>query len=405
MQTYPITEPTSSLTFQDLITEVAYKIGCASYGSTGQDPPSLPTDNHDLILCKRIVNKAIRMFINDGYGNGTRQRPNGWRWLNQIAQVDLWPLIAADASHQTYVTIGAYNSTTNLTTLTMHVPSTAVILTPTSTGPPQFFPSMELRNIYLGGNPPASTQSFFLPTNVPTVSTIGTQYAIVNYLSPTQAQVEGPVSSTYTSTVGSSTIFSFSAVGDYTLPANFSGQYSGEITYVQNTNRGMTLAWTTEAAIRSRRQNYNFESGTPYQCAVRLIPQPTLDDLLYNPPRRRWELMAWRIPSEYLHVLFPYKLGFDNLVNLTDVPPSPFSFDEALKAACFAVAEKEVEDEQGVDWQYYQSQALINAWRIDDSNAPKMLGYFGNPAAAGSAQSPIRNFREYWYQRPTVPVF
>lgn len=395
-QVYPITEPTSALTFADLITEVAYKIGCADYGSTGTGAPSIPTDPHDLILCQRIVNKAIRMFINDG------PKPSGWRWLNQIAQVDFWPMIAADKSSTTYVSFTStnYNSTTNLTTLTLHTPSTVVQLTPTSTGI-SFLPSMELRNIYLGGNPPASTSSFFQPAGVPLVSTTGTPWTIVNYLSPTQIQVNGNPSSTSTLSHGS-TIFSMVPVGDYTLPANFSGAYSGEITYVQNTNRGMILRWTNESSIRSRRSNYNFESGTPYECAIRLIPRPTLNDLSYEPQRRRYELMAWRIPSEFLSVIFPFTLGFNSLVNNTDVPPSPFSFDETLKAACLAVCEKEVEDTFGPDWQYYTTSALPKAWDIDARSAPKALGYFSNPTAGSSAFPAIKAFRDYFYQRPTV---
>lgn len=396
MQTFPITEPTSALAFGDLITEVAYKIGCSDYGSTGASAPGIPTDPHDLTLCQRIVNKAIRMFINDG------PKPSGWRWLNQIAQVDFWPMIAADATNKTYVAFTStnYNSTTNLTTLTLHAPSTVVQLTPTSTTI-QFLPSMELRNIYLGGNPPASTSSFFLPTTVTNVSTTGTPWTIVNYLSPTQVQVNGNPSSTSTLSHGS-TIFSMVPQGDYTLPANFSGQFSGQITYVQNTNRGMILRWTDEASIRSRRSNYNFESGTPYECAIRLIPQPTYNDQTYTPPRRRYELMAWRIPSEFLSVVFPFTLGFNNLVNNTDVPPSPFAFDEALKAACLAVCEKEVEDTFGPDWQYYKSDALPKAWDIDARSAPKALGYFGNPTAASVAFPPIKAFRDFYYQRPNV---
>lgn len=399
--TYPITEPTSALTFGDLIAEVAYKIGLASYGASGTGAPAVPTDAHDLALCQRIVNKAIRMFINDGFGDGKVRRANGWRWVNQIAQVDLWPMIAADSTHATYVSIGTYNAGTNLTTLTLHVPSTApVVVSSTSSTNLSFYPTMELRNIYLGGNPPSSTQSWVPPLNQTIVSTVGSPYTIVNFLSPTQVQVNGQVSST----LGSSTIFSMVPTGDYTLPADFAGEYTGDISYVQNTNRGTILNWTDEATIRVRRSNYNFETGTPYAAAVRRIPRPTMNDLTFAPPRFRWELMTWRIPSEFLHVLFPYKLGFNNLVNNSDVPPCPFAFDEALKAACLAVAEKEVEDAYSVDWQYYKADALPKAWQRDDLSAPKRLGYFGNPSASHSA-NPIQNFRNNWYQRPTVPVF
>ena len=200
------------------------------------------------------------------------------------------------------------------------------------------------------------------------------------------------------------------AVGDYTLPADFSGQYVGEISYVSNTNRGMQIHWTDEASIRQRRQNFNFESGTPYEAAIRLMPTPSISPttpgqagLSFAPSRRRWQLMTWRISNEFLHVIFPYQLGFQYLVNLTDTPPSPFAYDEALKAAILAQAEYDVENQQGVAWQYY-AQALNKAFMLDAMSAPKKMGYFGNPTSHLGMGAAIRNFRDNWYQRPSVIV-
>jgi hypothetical protein len=474
--TYPISEPTSSLTFQDLIQEVALKIGCSSYGADGTGAPAIPTDTHDLTLCQRIVNKAIRMFIVDG------PAPSGWRWLNVIAQTDLWPQIAYDPTGQTYVT-ASYNAGPNTTTLTLVTP--AVAPEPSTVPPfyvPSFFSSMELRQIWLNGNPPTNTPGWWLPVDEQTPGTaitlasltsssttatattssphgfsngnsvtiygasqtpynglftvtvtsattftytmnttatspatgaifavlgdyrLGTAFTILSYLSPTQILVDGNATNQGFPT---NIPIAFAANGDYTLPANFSGQYTGAITYVANTNRGMILSWTDEASIRERRQNYNVESGTPYWAAVRLMPTPSYQ-ILTNAsglmtPRRRWELMTWRISSEFLSVIFPYSLAFNNLVNLTDLSPAPFSHDEAILSACKAVAEKEVEDTYGPDWDYYRNVALVNSKRIDAASAPKRLGYFGNPY---SGQWPnIKQFRDSLYQRPTVPVF
>lgn len=386
---YPIAEPTSALTFNDLIIEVAYKIGCAYYGADGTGEPQLPVDTHDLIVCKRIVNKAVRMFINDG------PSPNGWSWLKPIAQMDLWGQINAGPGSTNYLTSTAYVSSSNLTTLTLH--TTGIINSSTNV----FWPSMELKTIYLGGNPPSNVPGF---QNVSSTNTTGVPFTVVNYLTSSTVQIFGqPASSTFASTGTPSTSWSMIADGDYTLPADFSGQYAGEISYVANTNRGTVLHWTAEANIRQRRQNYNFESGTPYQCAVRLMPTPSLP-VDYAPQRRRWQLMAWRVPNENLHILFPYVLGFQSLVNLTDTPPSPFSHDEALKAACLGVAEKEVTDAYGVDWQYYKQDALVKSYRVDAMSAPKRLGYFGNPRGGSRFKNQIEEFRDDWYQRPTVPV-
>lgn len=405
LQTFPVAEPTSALAFQDLILEVAYKLGTASYGANGAGAVAIPTDPHDLDQAQRIVNKGIRMFLNDG------PPPNGWKFMRPIAQVDVWPQISADTTAQVgYITSTNFISSSNLTTLTWNLQGSA---NSTVTSTQLFYPSMELKTIYLGGNPPPGTPGFQSTlTPFPSTSTIGTPFTVVNYLSPSTIQIYGqPASSTFTSTGTPSTSWSMIADGDYTLPADFAGQYVGGITYISNTNRGMQLTWTDELSIRQRRQNFNFESGTPYECAVRLMPTPSITgttpgqaNLTYAPPRRRWQLMTWRISSEFLHILFPYQLGFQSLVNLTDVPPSPFAYDETLKAACLAQAEFDVENVMGLAWQYYKGDALRGARMLDAMSAPKKLGYFGNPTANTRAGSAIRNFRDNWYQRPTVGV-
>lgn len=477
---FPTLEPTSALTFNDLVTEVAYKAGVAYYGSDGTGAPAAPINAHDLAVCQRIVNKAVRKFINDG------PRPSGWRWLNPIAQVDLWPQISYDPTGSTYVnfTINPVINAvtyTGCTLLTLVTPNTPPPVGTIDTSYiPRFLQSMELRQIWLYGNPPSTTPGFFLPVDEQfTGQLIGKPVTILFWVSDTQLVVDGsaittiqtpvtnvaltsnmatitaantyapgnvvavtgltsgnaPLNGTWTvltasatgftfalthGDIGSNAVsaqtyiancpFSFAAQGDYTLPASFSGQFTGDPTFVANTNRGMILRWTTEFAVRSRRQNYNIESGTPYEVAVRLMPTPSYQPLTNTSglmlPRRRWELMTWRISSEFLSVIFPYTLGFNDMVNPGDIPPSPFSQDEALKACCLALVEKEVEDNMGgPDWTYYHEIALPQAHVIDSRSAPKALGYFGNPTAAGSAVPPIQAFRDFWYQRPTVPVF
>ncbi len=56
-------EPTFAMTFQDLIVDVAEFLGFSPY-SGGEGVASIPTDAHDLDLCKRLVNAGWRRFIN-----------------------------------------------------------------------------------------------------------------------------------------------------------------------------------------------------------------------------------------------------------------------------------------------------------------------------------------------------
>lgn len=72
-------QPTLSLTFQDYIIRVAEFLGFASYGST---VAGVPTDTHDLEVCKRIVNDGLRMFHN--------ANPN-WNWRHLLFEITFDP--------------------------------------------------------------------------------------------------------------------------------------------------------------------------------------------------------------------------------------------------------------------------------------------------------------------------
>lgn len=334
-------EPTSILTFQDLIIEVARKIGVASYGATGDGVVAIPTDARDLDDCKRHVNNGIRMFINDG------PRPNGWRWLNPVATLTIWGNQGVSATKT--VTGGPFTGGT--TVLTANVDS--------------FYPTMEFKDIVITG--------------------VGT-FNIESYTSATQVTVTGDAST------ASSATWSMTADGNYVLPQTFGGQYTGEITYGPDTNQGIDIRWQSETMVRQWREDVTDETGDPYWAAVR--------PMTIGSPRRRWELLVYPKPDEVMILKFPYTLHFNSLVNLTDVPPSPIGHDEAVKAACLAVAEKDVEGMQGPDWEYYTTSALPASHRIDALSAPKRLGYFGNPT--GGPTGSIHDFRRNWYDRPPV---
>jgi len=77
-----MSEPTSALNFYDLILRVAREAGIAYYGSGGNESAMIPVDVHNFDLCKKIVNDGIRMFISDA-------PPKGWRWMRRIMSVIL----------------------------------------------------------------------------------------------------------------------------------------------------------------------------------------------------------------------------------------------------------------------------------------------------------------------------
>lgn len=324
-------EPTSTLTFGDLILHVAEKLGLAYYGAAGTNAAAIPVNVHDLEKCKRIVNNALRMFVSNG------PKPNGWRWLRPVLQTDLWGDVAIDSSN--LISSATYNVSASNTTIV--VPQAA------------FFASMELKTM--------------------AITSVGNRI-IQSYVSPTSVVVSG----TSGASLGKS--FSIESNGNFTLPVSFSGQYLGGLSYVAGTNKGIGTDWADESTIRKWRADVEEETGTPYMFAVRIMDTGT--------PRRRWELMAFSKPDEDLSVEFPAMLGFDSLVNLTDVPPSPFSHDETIKAACEAQCEKDEEEALGVSWQYYSDVAMPNSFQIDAMSAPKTLGYFWNPTSTDGRVRP-----------------
>jgi len=331
-------EPTSVLTFTDLILKVAKKLGVAYFGANSDEVAQIPVDAHDLAECKALVNDAIRMFIHDG------PQPNGWRWLRPVASLSLWPSVSLNAANPILTAVFASGVTTLVST------SAA------------FFPSMEYKSIV--------------------ITTVGT-FTITEYVSTTSIKVSGDASAAH----GTNKTFSVTADGNYTLPQLFGGQHLGQIIYAASTNRGMYLDWCDESAIRAWRQDLSSDSGTPWKAAIRIKDTGS--------PRKRWELMTYPIPSELLVVEFPYQIHFDSLTTLTEVQPAPFSHDETVKAACYALCEKEKNDALGIDWDYYQNKCLPNSFRVDAASAPRKLQVLRGPRN-------IRDFRDNYYQRPNV---
>ena len=336
--------PSSALSFKDLIIEAARKIGVASYGSDGTGEVDIPDTDYDLDEVKRHVNNAVRMYLNDG------PAPNGWRFARPTDSIVVWGTIAVNAANTV--------SSTDRDTLNDRTTLQAVS--------DSFYPTMEGKPLVVTG--------------------VGT-FTIYQHVSATKVIVVGDASSAAAAT------WSMTADGNYTMPAVFGGEYIGDITYVANSNQGVGIDWMSEGHIRQWRESITDETGEPYWACVR-----PMNSEFEN--RRRWELMLYPQPDEIVTLEMPYILGFDKMLELNEHPPVPVSHDEALKAAVLALVEKDVEGALGIDWQYYHDNALPKAYQVDARSAPKSIGYIGNrPARRGSA---IQDFRQNWYDRPTV---
>ncbi len=107
-------EPTSALSIEALVLRVAREIGVAEYGSSGQGTAMIPVDSHDLELCRGIVWDGIRTFIAAG-------PIKGWRWMKRIMSVTMTSTRVtgtADAADSTSLTdltlIATYSDNTDL---------------------------------------------------------------------------------------------------------------------------------------------------------------------------------------------------------------------------------------------------------------------------------------------------
>lgn len=327
-------EPTSILTFKDLIIEVARKMGIAYYGADGDEEVQVPTDTHDLAEAKRHVNNAIRMFFSDAPSKG-------WLWTRPVQSFVLW----ADVSLSTATVTGsAYDPASNKTTITATTAS--------------FFPTMEEHTL--------------------TTTTTG-DFTITDYVSSTVVKVLTDATAVAAET------FSMVSNGAFTLPAIFAGSVQGAIHFAAGTNEGSVISWGSESDVRLFREDSSSQTGTPSIAAVR----PKTDVV---GSRRRWELVVWASPDSDITVEFPFDLHFDKLVEFDEVQPAPLMYDEAVKAACMAIVDKDGEGILGHDWEYYRGTALQNAYNINNRAAPKSVGSFNQGSISQADQ--IRFFRQ-----------
>lgn len=418
-----MSEPTSALSFEDLILRVAREAGISYHGSSGAERAMIPADDeHNLDLCKTIVNDAIRMFIADA-------PPKGWRWMRRIMSVVLTATritgiadATTDATHLVDLTLA-----TTYTTTDQLKDYYAYILTGTGAGS---YAKITAYNKTTGSCTVADWLDAYGNPGVAAGDPVtGDTFAI-----------------TSVETVGGD-------ISRYPLAENFGGEINGEIHYAENTNHSSVIEWRDEAYIRARR-TVTVITGYPRFAAYRPLE-------FYaggTGPKRRWELILDRDPVAADTVEFPYTLSFDSLqliagdassvsgsTGLLDTAlnnlypddyfngwtikiisgtgknsyalvddytggtaqfdvldwlsisgaaggtdpaalsvyvvtppgnlhPAGLRFDEAIKAACLAQAEMDIEEVVANFVQKYNQKSLPKAYATDTRSAPRKLG-------------------------------
>lgn len=263
-------EPTSILSYYDLILRAAELAGVAYFGSDGQQRAMIPIDDANTFdKCKRIVNDGIRMFI-----AGAPQL--GWRWKNRIQSVTFGSV----------ETTGECDSDGDSTSL---IDSDLQAVYDTDDEINGYYVYDITQNIYAVITAyTAGTDAS--PTGDITVAAWLDYDDVASSLTPAD---EDEYAITDVKTVA----------GDkarYWLDQDF-GRVAGEITWAKDSNRGHDISWSHETEIRNRRE-VSVSTGYPQVAAVRRYRN-----------RRRWELIVDPSPVATDTVEFPYELGFDEL--------------------------------------------------------------------------------------------
>lgn len=418
-----MSEPTSALSFEDLVVRVAELLGVADWDATDGTPIVPISDNtnrYDLSLCVRIVNNAIRMFIADA-------PPKGWRWMKRIHSL---------AMAITYTGTATAGTAASLTDSGL-----------ASTYADDFFNGY---SIYIKSG-----------TGVGESATITDYTGLTGVFDFTALSGGSTPDTTSVYTIAKSTLAIDGDGARYLLPEDFGGTVDGKITYTADSNHGTRINWVDEARIRDFRAT-TIQSGYPVWAAT-LPYSPTSPTIVAN---RRWEIMFEPRPASIQTIKFPYTMHFNklqlrggtatngaaaaisdsSLANLypddlyigwrvtvlsgtgkgataivtsfvgadgeffvddwlysdgtaaaanpasgslyiaqpaANIHPAGFRFDNTIEAACKARAQMEVDD-AGDNWiQEYRQVALPEAWRLDGRSAPRRLGPLYNPTHRG----------------------
>lgn len=249
-----MSEPTSVITFYDMLLRVAEKAGMAYYGSTGQGKATVPVDAFNLDKCKRIVNDAFRLF-------DASPPPRGWKWKERIASI----LLAVTASG----TATGGSSTT--------------LVDSGRTEDDDHFNDWVM--IVTGGTGKGE-------------SAIVTDYVSASGTFSFAALSGG-------STPDTTSVYRVEKVN--LLPEDFSGQVDGPISYATATNHGSQIMWVDESTIRMLRANW-VTVGYPLRAAY--VPYTPSAGVLGG---RRWELKVDPAPVAADTLLFPYTSHFNEM--------------------------------------------------------------------------------------------
>lgn len=271
-----MSEPTSIMTFEDLLIRVAREAGIAYYGPANSVQAMIPIDYGDLHLCKEIVNDGIREFIADA-------PVSGWRWRRRILSLSITGTrttgVADSASTTTIVDLDladVYDTDDEIVGYYCYITDGT------------------------GQNSWAIITGYTALTGTVTVSDWLDENGLAGGIDPV---TDSTFAITSVETVGGD-------IARYPLPENFYGEVTGPIHYASDTSHSISIEWVDESFIRARRAS-SVQTSHPQFAAIRAL-EP-LDGTISLAPKRRKELILDPQPSQDDVIEFPYLLLFDKM--------------------------------------------------------------------------------------------
>lgn len=270
-------QPTSRLSYQELIRKIAKKTGVAYYGESGDKEAMVPIELYNLEFCKDIAVDGIRMFISDA-------PKNGWRWQKRKLSVTMTA---------TRIT-GTADSTSTTTVVDLTLATT-------------YDTDDDLKDMYCyiltgtGKGSFAKITGYTALTGTITVADWLDEYG--------NAAGTDPVATDTFAVTGVETVGG--DIARYPLPEYFSGAAIGQIEYAADTSHAASIEWRNESFIRARR-SVTVITGYPRYAAIRPL-EPALTDIENGSAKRRFEIIFNPQPSAADTVEFPHLLSFDNL--------------------------------------------------------------------------------------------
>lgn len=334
-------EPTSGLSFTELIRRVANKAGVAYFGSSGDQSALIPVDAYNLGLCKDIVRDAFRMFVSDC-------PKRGWRWQKRLMSVALTATritgTADSASTTTIVDLtlaDTYDYLHYVGTCTASEFSVGETVTQDTSGATGLITAItattlditvvsgtaDKTNNWTHGAHTFTTSSAVFPLEgyycyITGGTGKGSWAVITDYNALTGAITVADWLDQYGNAAGTDPVadstFAVTPVetvgGDisrYPLPESFGGEVAGPIDYAASTAHATPIEWRDESFIRANRVP-TVTTGYPHYVCIRPL-EPAIADIADGSTKRRFELILDPQPSAADTLEFPYLAHFDNL--------------------------------------------------------------------------------------------